>query len=47
MIFSQELSSTNNLNETLDVLKLHYQFDYVIKGNKIVIDNFKLNKKKS
>ncbi|MBP8944849.1 MAG: FecR family protein [Paludibacteraceae bacterium] len=39
--------STNNLNETLDVLKLHYQFDYVIKGNKIVIDNFKLNKKKS
>lgn len=39
--------STNNLNETLDVLKLHYQFDYVIKGNKIFIDNFKLNKKKS
>ncbi len=39
--------STNNLNETIDVLKLHYQFDYVIKGNKIFIDNFKLNKKKS
>lgn len=38
---------TNNLNETLDVLKLHYQFDYVIKGDKIFIYNFELNKAKN
>jgi len=37
--------STDNLHETLEILKMHYQFDYEIKGKNVAIENFKLYKK--
>jgi ferric-dicitrate binding protein FerR (iron transport regulator) len=39
--------STGNLNETLDILKMHYRFNYQIKGNDVAISNFRLNQRKN
>ncbi|ODT56898.1 MAG: hypothetical protein BGP01_05735 [Paludibacter sp. 47-17] len=39
--------STGNLNETLDILKMHYRFNYQIKGNEVAISNFRLNQRKN
>lgn len=39
--------STGNLNETLDILKMHYRFTYHIKGNEVAIQNFRLNQRKN
>ena len=39
--------STKNLNETFSILQLHYRFNYVIKGNVVHVDDFKLNKKQN
>lgn len=38
--------STDNLQETLEILKMHYKFDYRINGKQVAIDNFSVNKKK-
>jgi len=39
--------STANLNETLDILRMHYRFSYQIKGNQVAIQNFRLNQRKN
>lgn len=39
--------STANLNETLEILKMHYRFSYQIKGNEVAIQNFRLNQRKN
>jgi len=38
--------STDNLYETLNILKMHYRFDYTIQGKNVAIENFRLNHKK-
>jgi transmembrane sensor len=35
--------STGNLHETLDILRMHYQFNYTIQGKSVAIENFRLN----
>jgi len=37
--------STINLRETLEILKMHYKFNYTIKGKSVIIENFRVNKK--
>ncbi|MCK9509548.1 MAG: FecR family protein [Pigmentiphaga sp.] len=37
--------STINLHETLEILKMHYKFNYIIKGKSVIIENFKVNKR--
>ncbi|MEA4936341.1 MAG: FecR domain-containing protein [Paludibacter sp.] len=38
--------STDNLNETLEILKMHYRFNYTIAGKQVAIKDFRLNNKK-
>jgi len=38
--------STDNLNETLEILKMHYRFNYIITGKEVAIKDFRLNNKK-
>lgn len=37
--------SASNLHETLDILKMHYRFDYKIQGKNVTIENFRLKQK--
>ncbi len=39
--------STDNLNETLEILMMHYRFKYSIKGKNVAIENFRLNNRKN
>ena len=39
--------STDNLNETLEILMMHYRFKYSIKGKDVAIEDFRLNNKKN
>jgi len=38
--------SAHNLNETLEILKIHYRFNYNISGKQVTIKDFRLNNKK-
>ncbi len=38
--------SARNLNETLEILKMHYHFNYTIVGKQVAIKDFRLNNKK-
>ena len=44
MICSRDILN-NNLRETLEILKMHYKFNYTIKGKSVIIENFRVNKK--
>lgn len=39
--------STDNLSETLEILRMHYRFNYTIKGKEVAIEDFRLNNKKN
>ena len=39
--------STDNLNETLEILMMHYRFKYSIKGKNVAIEDFRLNNRKN
>lgn len=39
--------STDNLNETLEILRMHYRFKYSIIGKNVAIEDFRLNNRKN
>jgi len=39
--------ATGNLNETLEILKMHYRFTYQVKGSEVTISNFRLNQRRN
>ncbi|MDO9633672.1 MAG: FecR domain-containing protein [Paludibacter sp.] len=39
--------SINNLHETLEILRMHYRFDYEIKGKSVAIEHFRINKNRN
>lgn len=39
--------ATDNLNETLEILKMHYRFTYQVKGSEVTISNFQLNQRRN